>query len=68
MYTVYSEHLVAPTFDIVGVVDDEVSVPDHRQVHWQVTDVIPLVGVLQNKATTSRLAFTENSVFLTAVI
>lgn len=35
-----------PTFDVVGVVDDKVPVPNHRQVHRQVTDVIALVGVL----------------------
>lgn len=37
------------TFYIVGVVDDEVPIPNHREIHWQVADVISLVTILQNK-------------------
>lgn len=35
------------TLDVLGVVDDEVPIPDHRQVDWQVTDVIPFIEILQ---------------------
>jgi len=35
------------TFDVVGVVNDKVVVPHHRQIHWQVADVVALVGVLK---------------------
>lgn len=66
MHKMYSEHSAAPTLDVVGVVDDKVSVPHHGQVHWQVTDVITLIVILENKTTTSRL--TLNSVFLTSVM
>lgn len=37
------------TLDVLGVVNDKVPIPDHRQVDGQVTDVIPLVEILQEK-------------------
>lgn len=43
--------------DVVGVVDDKVSVPNHRQIHWQVADVIAVIGILKNIITLI-LAFT----------
>lgn len=42
------------TFDVIGVVDDKVSVPNHRQVHWQVADVITLIGILKYKTATKK--------------
>lgn len=35
------------TLNVLRVIDDEVAVPHHRQVHRQVADVIALVGVLR---------------------
>lgn len=37
------------TLDVLGVVNDEVSIPDHRQVDRQVTDVIPFIEILQEE-------------------
>lgn len=37
------------TFDVEGVVDDKFSIPHHRQIHWQVADVIALVRILQSR-------------------
>lgn len=37
------------TLDVLGVVNDKVPVPDHRQVDGQVTDVIPFIEILQEE-------------------
>lgn len=37
------------TLDVLGVVNDKVPIPDHRQVDGQVTDVIPFVEILQEE-------------------
>lgn len=37
------------TLDVLGVVNDKVPIPDHRQVDRQVTDVIPFVEILQEE-------------------
>jgi len=37
------------TLDVERVVDDEVPVPDHRQVDRQVADVVALVVVLEEQ-------------------
>lgn len=39
-------HPAQLTLDVLRVVDDEVAIPHHRQVHGQVTDIIALIGVL----------------------
>lgn len=35
------------TLDVLGVVDDKVPIPDHRQVDRQVADIIPFIEILQ---------------------
>lgn len=42
------------TLDVLGVVDDEVSIPHHGQVHGQVADVIPFIEILQGETQESR--------------
>lgn len=42
-------HPTRLTLDVLRVIDDEVAVPHHRQVHRQVADVIALVGVLRTE-------------------
>lgn len=37
------------TLDVLGVVDDEVPIPDHGQVDRQVADVVPFVEILQEE-------------------
>lgn len=37
------------TLDVLGVVNDKVPIPDHRQVDRQVTDVISFVEILQEE-------------------
>lgn len=44
------------TLDVVGVVNDEVSVPHHRKVHGQVADVVALVVVLKAQRDTKVLS------------
>jgi len=38
------------TLDVLGVVDDEVPIPDHGQVDRQVTDVVAFIEILQEGA------------------
>lgn len=46
----YHKHKL--TFDVKRVIDDKVSIPNHRQVHWQVADVIALIGILKYETAT----------------
>lgn len=39
------------TLDVLGVVNDKVAIPHNRQVHRQITDIIPLIGVLLEAGT-----------------
>lgn len=38
-----------PTLYVERVVDDKVSIPYHREVNWQVTDITALIVILQQK-------------------
>lgn len=38
---------VAFTLDIVGVVNDEISIPHNREIHRQVADVISFIVILE---------------------
>lgn len=39
------------TLDVLGVVNDKVAIPHNRQVHRQIADIIPLIGVLLEAGT-----------------
>lgn len=45
------------TFNVIGVVNDKVSVPNYRQVDRQVADVITLIIILKYKTKRTRLKF-----------
>lgn len=38
------------TLDVEWVVNDKDSIPNHREVHWQVTDVTSLIVILTQTA------------------
>lgn len=39
------------TLDVLGVVNDKVSIPHNRQVHRQVADIVSLIGILLEAGT-----------------
>ena len=42
-------HPLQLTLDVLGIINDEISIPHHRKVHWEVTDVIPFIEILPHK-------------------
>lgn len=52
-HTIHPPRLTALllTLDVLGVVNDKVAIPHNRQVHRQVADIIPLIGVLLEERT-----------------
>lgn len=49
------------TFDVVGVVNDEDPIPNHRQVHWQVADVVAFIVILKYKTRDTKVSFSTNN-------
>lgn len=52
-YIIHPPRPPAPTLTlyVLGIVNDKVAIPHNRQVHRQVADIIPLIGVLLEAGT-----------------
>lgn len=42
------------TLNVLWIINDEVPIPHHRKVHWEVTDVIPFIEILPEKTQQSK--------------